>query len=70
LLDIGGNWKMLLLCFQIAIDKMLFCLLSIAYACPYLNPTATMGHSVHNVDNSKLLAHAIPYTLSAICPVQ
>ncbi len=26
------------------------CLLSITYACPYHNPTATMGHSIHNVD--------------------
>ncbi len=24
-----------------------------AYACPYHNPTATMGHSIHNVDISK-----------------
>jgi hypothetical protein len=32
---------------QIAIDKMYWCLLSVAYACPYHNPT--IGHSVHNV---------------------
>jgi hypothetical protein len=29
---------------QTAIDKMQLCLLSVAYACPYHNPTATMGH--------------------------
>ena len=34
------------LCIQIAIDKKLLCLLSIAYACPYHNPTSTMGHCV------------------------
>ena len=38
------------LCIQIAIDKMQLCSLSVAYACPYHNPTATMGHSVHNVN--------------------
>ncbi len=44
--------------------------LSITYACPYHNPTATMGHSIHNVDISKPLTHTTPNTLSAICPVQ
>ncbi len=44
--------------------------MSITYACPYHNPTATMGHSIHNVDISKPLTHTTPDTLSAICPVQ
>jgi hypothetical protein len=35
---------MVSLCIQIAIDKMQLCSLSVAYACPYHNPTATMGH--------------------------
>jgi hypothetical protein len=43
------------LCIQIAIDKMQLCPLSVAYACPYHNPTTTMGLSVHNVDISKPL---------------
>ena len=50
---------------KIAIDKMQLCSLSVAYACPYYNPTATMEDSVHNVDISKLLAHTI-YTWSAV----
>ena len=44
----------------IAIDKMQLCSLSVAYACPYRNPTATMGHSVHNVNISNPLAHTPP----------
>ncbi len=58
------------LCIQNAINKMHLCSLSITYAWPYHNPTATMGHSIHNVDFSKPLTHTTPYTLSAICPVQ
>jgi hypothetical protein len=54
------------LCIQICNNKMQFCSLSVAYACPYHNPTATMGHSVHNNDISKLLAHTTPYTWSAV----
>ncbi len=49
---------------------MYLCSLSIIYACPYHNPTATMGHSIHNVDFSKPLTHTTPYTLFAIWPVQ
>ncbi len=58
------------LCIQNAINKMHLCSLSITYACPYHNPTATMGHSIHNVDISKPFTHTMPYTLSAICPIQ
>ncbi len=58
------------LCIQNAINKMHLCLLFITYSCPYHNPTATMGHSIHNVDISKPLTHTMPFTLSAICPVQ
>ncbi len=61
---------MVSLCIQNTINKMHQSSLSITYACPYHNPTATMGHSIHNVDISKLLTHTKPYTLSAICPVQ
>ncbi len=41
------------LCIQNAIKKMHLCLLSITYAWPYNNPTATMGHLIHNIDISK-----------------
>ncbi len=58
------------LCIQNALNKMHLCSLSITYTWPYHNPTATMGHSIHNVDISKPLTHTLPYTLSAICPVQ
>jgi hypothetical protein len=37
----------------------------VSYACPSHNPTATMGHSIHNVDISKPLAHTMLCTLSA-----
>ncbi len=57
------------LCIQNAINKMHLCSLSIIYACPYNNPTANMGHSIH-VDISKPLTHTTLYTLSAICLVQ
>ncbi len=55
---------------QNAFKKMHLCSLSITYACPYHDPTATMGHSIHNVDISKPLTHMTPNMLSAICPVQ
>ncbi len=55
------------LCIQKAINKMHLCLWSITYTCPYHNPTATMGHLIHNVGISKLLTHTAPYMLSAIC---
>ncbi len=58
------------LCFQNAINKMNLCPLSITYACPYHNPTATMDHSIHNINISIPLTHTTPYTLSAICPEQ
>ena len=61
---------MVILCIQNAINKMHLCSLSITYACPYLNPTTTMGHSIHKADISKPLTHTTPYSLSAIYPVQ
>ena len=48
------------LCIQIAINKMQLCSLSVDFAYTYHNPTATMGHSVHNFDISKQLAHTTP----------
>lgn len=53
---------MVSLCVQIAINKMHPC---VVYVCSNHNPTASMGHSVHNVDISKPLAHMSPYTPSA-----
>ena len=58
------------LCIQNAINTMQLCSLSVIYACPYHNPTATMGHSIPNVDISKPLTNTTPHTLSAICPEQ
>ncbi|KAJ8333855.1 hypothetical protein SKAU_G00411740 [Synaphobranchus kaupii] len=57
------------LCIQIAMDTMHLSSLPVEYACPYQHPTTT-GHFVHNVNISKPLTHATPYTLPAICPVQ
>ncbi len=57
------------LCIQNAINKMHLCSLSITYTCPYLNPTATMGHSIHTLtsaNRSPIRCH----TASVICPVQ
>jgi hypothetical protein len=42
---------------DLGIDLMQLCSLSIACVCPYHNPTATMGHSVHNIEISKPLTH-------------
>ncbi|XP_070408551.1 uncharacterized protein [Nothobranchius furzeri] len=58
------------LCIQNVINKMHLCSLSITDACPYHNPTTTMGHSIHNIDISKALTHSTSHTLSAICPEQ
>uniref|UniRef100_A0A146PWK5 Uncharacterized protein n=1 Tax=Fundulus heteroclitus TaxID=8078 RepID=A0A146PWK5_FUNHE len=46
------------------------CSSSITDACPYHNPTATMGHTIHNINIRKPLTHTMPHTLSAICPEQ
>jgi hypothetical protein len=45
-------------CIGIVIDKM-----QLAYICPYHNPNASMGYSVHKVDISKLLTHTKPYII-------
>ncbi len=58
------------LCIQIAINKMHVCSLSVVDACPYHNPTTTMGHSVHNIVISKPLARTTPHKLSTISPIQ
>jgi hypothetical protein len=39
--------------------------LSVAYACPYQYPDITTGHTVHNIDISKLHAHTT-YWWSAV----
>jgi hypothetical protein len=44
--DNGAHLVTVSLCIQIAINEMQLCSLSLAYACPYHNPTATMEHSV------------------------
>ncbi len=54
---------MISLCIQNAINKMHMCSLSITHACPYHNPTATMGHLIHNVDISEPLTHTTTSTL-------
>ena len=62
--------RTLFLCSQNGINKMHMCTLSVTYTCLYHNPTATTtGHSIINVDISKLHTHMTPYKLSAICPV-
>jgi hypothetical protein len=57
---------MVSLCIQIAIHKIQLCLLSVAYAYPHHNPTATMGHSVHRVGISNPLTHKTPHTQCAM----
>ena len=54
------------LCIQIVIGKMQLCSLSVAYADSYHNPTATTGHSAHNIDISKPLTHTTASTWSAV----
>lgn len=50
------------LCIQNAHDKMHLCLMSMTYTCPYHNPAATVGHYIHNIDNSKPFTHTMPRT--------
>jgi hypothetical protein len=61
--NVPQDCVMVSLCIQIAIDKMLLCSLSVAYACPYHNPTT--GHSVDIRDPHWLLPR---YLLSHACP--
>lgn len=42
---------------------MSLCLLSITFACPYRNPTATMDHTIHNAEDSKPLNRHLPWTV-------
>ncbi len=48
------------LCIQNAINKMHLCSLSIAYAWPYHNPTATMGHSIHKIEPDAIECEHLP----------
>ncbi len=53
---------------QNAFNKMHLCSLSITYASSYHNPTATMGHSIHNVTSAnrsptRRHVHCLPSTL-------
>ncbi len=43
------------LCIQNAINEMHLCSLSITYACPYHNPTTTMGHSNYSMPIARSL---------------
>jgi hypothetical protein len=57
----NGPWY--LCAFKLPFDQMQLCWLSVAYACPFHNPTTTMGHSV---DISKPLVHTTPYMWSVV----
>ena len=54
------------LCIQITIDKMQLCSLSVACACPFHNPTVTMGYSLHSVGISKSIANTTSYMWSTV----